>query len=51
VQRALAELEHPVPEASDCSLTACIDDLGSAALMVDLASMLHETHYTRLFRS
>jgi urease accessory protein len=28
-----------------------IDDLGSAAFMVDLASMAHETQYTRLFRS
>jgi urease accessory protein len=30
---------------------ATIDDLGSAAFMVDLASMAHETQYTRLFRS
>jgi len=30
---------------------ATIDDLGSAAFMVDLASMSHETQYTRLFRS
>jgi len=50
-QRALAELEDAVLEASEHALTACIDDLGSAALMVDFASMLHETQYTRLFRS
>src|SRR5262245_58804866 len=50
-QRALAELEHAVLAASGRALTASIDDLGSAALMVDLASMLHETQYTRLFRS
>jgi len=31
--------------------TATIDDLGSAAIMVDWASMQHETQYTRLFRS
>jgi len=30
---------------------ATIHDLGSAAYMVDLASALHETQYTRLFRS
>jgi urease accessory protein len=30
---------------------ACAADLGSAAFMVDLASMSHETQYTRLFRS
>jgi urease accessory protein len=50
-QRALAELEDAVLETSERALTAGIDDLGSAALMVDLASMLHETQYTRLFRS
>src|SRR5262245_2040522 len=50
-QRALAELEQAVLEAGERALTACIDDLGSAALMVDFASMLHETQYTRLFRS
>ena len=50
-QHALAELEDTVLEASDHALAACIDDLGSAALMVELASMLHETQYTRLFRS
>jgi len=50
-QRALAELEPAVLEASKCALAGSIDDLGSAALMVDLASMLHETQYTRLFRS
>jgi urease accessory protein len=50
-QRAVAELEDAVLEVSESALTDCIDDLGSAALMVDLASMLHETQYTRLFRS
>src|SRR5262249_5281226 len=49
-QRALAELEHAVLESSERALTAGVDDLGSAALMVDFASMLHETQYTRLFR-
>ena len=32
-------------------LDRLLDDLGSAALMVDLASMWHEAQYTRLFRS
>src|SRR5262245_16721884 len=50
-QRALAELEPAVLEAGERALTASLDDLGSAALMVDFASMLHETQYTRLFRS
>jgi len=50
-QRAFAELEHAVLETSERALTAGIADLGSAALMVEVASMLHETQYTRLFRS
>jgi urease accessory protein len=50
-QRAIAELEDAVLATSERAMTASIDDLGSAALMVDLASMSHETQYTRLFRS
>ena len=50
-QLVIAELEDTVMAAtarfSDCT----IEDLGSAAFMVDLASMSHETQYTRLFRS
>ena len=50
-QRAIAALEQAVLEATEEALGATIDDLGSAAFMVDLASMRHETQYTRLFRS
>jgi urease accessory protein len=50
-QRAIAELEEVVRAASAQAKRATIDDLGSAAFMVDLASMAHETQYTRLFRS
>jgi urease accessory protein len=50
-QRAIAELEEAVLAASAQANKATIDDLGSAAFMVDLASTLHETQYTRLFRS
>ena len=50
-QRAIAELEDAVLDVSEHAMTASIDDLGSAAVMVDLASMSHETQYTRLFRS
>jgi len=32
-------------------LDASIDDLASATFRADLASMRHETQYTRLFRS
>ena len=50
-QFAIAELEEAVLATSVAAKQATIDDLGSAALMVDLASMFHETQYTRLFRS
>src|SRR5262245_40345204 len=50
-QRAIAALEDAVLDASVRALTAGLDDLGAAALMVDLASVSHETQYTRLFRS
>jgi urease accessory protein len=50
-QLAIAELEEAVLAASAQAQKANVDDLGSAAFMVDLASMAHETQYTRLFRS
>jgi urease accessory protein len=50
-QLAIAALEEAVLVASTQARNATIDDLGSAALMVDLSSMAHETQYTRLFRS
>jgi len=50
-QLAVAELEKAVLAASAQAEKSSIDDLGSAAFMVDLASMAHETQYTRLFRS
>ena len=50
-QRALAQLEEAVLDATEQTRLATLDDLGSAAFMVDLSSMAHETQYTRLFRS
>jgi len=50
-QLAIAELERVVEAASANAVAATINDLGSAGFMVDLASMAHETQYTRLFRS
>ncbi len=50
-QLAIADLEQAVLSASAQAQRATIDDLGSAAFMVDLASMAHETQYTRLCRS
>ena len=50
-QHAIAELESAILLASAKASNATIDDLGSAAIMADFASIAHETQYTRLFRS
>jgi len=50
-QLAIAELENSVLAAGTQANGADTNDLGSAALMIDLASVAHETQYTRLFRS
>jgi urease accessory protein len=50
-QLAIAELEKSVLSGSAQADRATIEDLGSAAFMVDLTSAAHETQYTRLFRS
>jgi urease accessory protein len=43
---------HPVVEAAaEAALGAGLDRLGTAAPMLDLLSVRHETQYTRLFRS
>jgi urease accessory protein len=50
-QRVLAALE-PVLAATAARALACpLDEVGSTALRADIASMRHETQYTRLFRS
>jgi urease accessory protein len=50
-QRALAALEPVVVSTGRQAIQATLDDLGSATFRADLASMRHETQYTRLFRS
>ena len=52
-QRASAVLSARADRGLDWQprLEASLDDLGSATFRADLASMLHETQYTRLFRS
>ncbi|WP_249780902.1 urease accessory protein UreF [Bradyrhizobium sp. dw_78] len=50
-QRVLAALEPVVAATAMRALDASLDDLGSATFRADLASMRHETQYTRLFRS
>ena len=50
-QRILAALEPIVAEAAQAALNRASADFGSATFAVDLASMAHETQYSRLFRS
>ena len=50
-QRVLAALEPVVAATTARALAATLDELGSATFRADLASMRHETQYTRLFRS
>ena len=50
-QRVLAALESAVDATAARALNACLDDLGTATFRADLASLRHETQYTRLFRS
>jgi urease accessory protein len=50
-QRILALLEPVVVSTGKRALEASLDDLGSSTFRADLASLRHETQYTRLFRS
>src|SRR5207248_2839799 len=50
-QRVLARLEPVVAATAKRAAAATLDDLGSATFRADLASLRHETQYTRLFRS
>jgi urease accessory protein len=50
-QRVLAQREPVVAATARRALAASLDDLGSATFRADLASLKHETQYTRLFRS
>jgi urease accessory protein len=50
-QRIVASLEGTISAAAVRAMERPLDDLGSAAPMIDLLSMRHETQYTRLFRS
>ena len=50
-QRLLAAFETVVVATSALASATPLEKIGSAALRADLASMHHETQYTRLFRS
>ncbi|WP_051512659.1 urease accessory protein UreF [Skermanella stibiiresistens] len=50
-QRAVALLDTILHRVSTKAHEASLEDLGSAAPVIDWAAMSHETQYTRLFRS
>jgi urease accessory protein len=50
-QRILAAVEPVVIKAATAAITRDRAEFGAATFAVDLASMAHETQYTRLFRS
>lgn len=50
-QLAIAALADTVAEARQQAMDTPFEDIGSAAPLIDLSSMHHETQYSRLFRS
>jgi urease accessory protein len=50
-QRVLSALEPVIVVTGRRALQAALDDAGGASFRADLASLRHETQYTRLFRS
>jgi urease accessory protein len=50
-QRVLAALEPVIEATAQRALGTALEDVGSSAWRADLASLRHETQYTRLFRS
>lgn len=50
-QRVLAALEPAVARAAERALALPLDEVTTAAPLIDWCSMRHETQYTRLFRS
>jgi urease accessory protein len=50
-QRVLAALETSITQTAERALATGMDDIATATVRADIASMRHETQYTRLFRS
>jgi urease accessory protein len=50
-QRVLSLLEPVITATAERALVTPLDAIGSATFRADVASMRHETQYTRLFRS
>jgi urease accessory protein len=47
----MRDLMPVITGTADRALVASLDDLGSSTLLSDIASMKHETQYSRVFRS
>jgi urease accessory protein len=47
----VAALEGNLVDTAGRATSSTLDDLGSAAIVSEIMSMRHETHYSRLFRS
>jgi len=50
-QRLICALAPAVATTAEAAMAATLGDVGNAAFRADLASIKHETQYTRLFRS
>ncbi|HLJ64477.1 MAG TPA: urease accessory protein UreF [Stellaceae bacterium] len=50
-QKIIAALEPVVARTRGAAMATPIEEIGTASLALDIASMRHETQYTRLFRS
>jgi urease accessory protein len=50
-QRVIAALEPVIADAARVVLATPLEEIGTAAPVIDRCSMRHETQYTRLFRS
>jgi urease accessory protein len=47
----MRDLMPVISQTAERALTASLDDLGSSTLLSDIASMKHESQYSRVFRS
>lgn len=50
-QKTIAGLEPLIFDVAETVMNSGLDDLGSSTFLADIASMAHETQYSRLFRS
>ena len=50
-QKVIASLLAPIRAVADFAARATLEDIGGASFRSDIASMRHETQYSRLFRS